>query len=81
MIDRRAVLASGTAMAGTLLAPAMARDLFDPAIDHLRHAVDEGALPFASLRIASPNRPSKNRSGTASGKPQKSEWQTRIISE
>lgn len=56
MLNRRDFLWSGTALAlGTLASPLFARDTggrFAPVIARLRRFVEDGALPFASIRIA-----------------------------
>ncbi|TWT21119.1 beta-lactamase family protein [Luteimonas marina] len=53
MISRRQFLLSGAAVAaGGLALRAFAADRFDPVIARLRRFVDDGALPFASIRIA-----------------------------
>lgn len=53
MISRRQFLLSGAAAAaGGLALRAFAADRFDPVVARLRRFVDEGELPFASIRIA-----------------------------
>ena len=52
MINRRALLVSAASAAGLMTAPAWASDRFAPVVDRLRRFVDDGALPFAALRIA-----------------------------
>src|SRR5690606_33314852 len=53
MISRRQFLLSGAAVAaGGPALRAFAADRFDPGIARLRRFVDDGELPFASIRIA-----------------------------
>jgi len=53
VISRREFLISGAAVAvGGLALPAFAADRFQPVVARLRRFVDDGELPFASIRIA-----------------------------
>ncbi|MFN4296287.1 MAG: serine hydrolase domain-containing protein [Brevundimonas sp.] len=52
MIDRRTLMISGAAFAGLAAGPARASDALDPVVLRLREFVEQGALPFASLRVA-----------------------------
>ncbi|MFT3761609.1 MAG: serine hydrolase domain-containing protein [Pseudoxanthomonas sp.] len=53
MFNRRRFLMSGAALAlGGLAPPLFAADRFDPVLARLRGFVEEGKLPFASIRIA-----------------------------
>ena len=52
MIDRRKLMISGAALAGLAAVPARATGPFDDLVERLRGFVQDGDLPFASLRIA-----------------------------
>ena len=54
MIDRRKLMISGAALAGLAAVPARATGPFDDLVERLRGFVQDGDLPFASLRIARP---------------------------
>jgi CubicO group peptidase (beta-lactamase class C family) len=52
MIDRRTLMISGAAFAGLAAGPVRAMDALDPVVARLRGFVEQGELPFASLRVA-----------------------------
>ena len=52
MIDRRTLMISGAALAGLAASPVRALDALDPVVAQLRGFVEQGDLPFASLRVA-----------------------------
>lgn len=52
MIDRRTLMISGAAFAGLAAGPVRASDALDPVVARLRGFVEQGDLPFASLRVA-----------------------------
>lgn len=52
MIDRRTLMISGAALAGLAASPVRASDALDPVVARLRGFVEQGDLPFASLRVA-----------------------------
>lgn len=52
MIDRRTLMISGAALAGLAASPVRASEALDPVVARLRGFVEQGDLPFASLRVA-----------------------------
>nr|WP_262422741.1 serine hydrolase domain-containing protein [Brevundimonas denitrificans] len=52
MIDRRTLMISGAAFAGLAAGPVRSSDALDPVVARLRGFVEQGELPFASLRVA-----------------------------
>ena len=52
MIDRRTLMISGAALAGLAASPVRASNALDPVVARLREFVEQGNLPFASLRVA-----------------------------
>lgn len=52
MIDRRTLMISGAVLAGLAASPVRASDALDPVVARLREFVEDGVLPFASLRVA-----------------------------